>query len=447
LRRGLLVNLALSLGVTLVLLALLEGGARVVEKRRPDRPQIAEYIWNWDDKMPGGFYVVNTDAVGWPPWELYNGDGLRDRTRTREKPAGFTRIAFLGDSVTLGAEITPAEAYPQRLEARYASEGRRAEVMSVALWGWSTRQERIAWQRIARHYRPDQAVLAICLNDIPELQNNLSRPPRWLMELHERSALVRLLVNAEGREIDSVERLFSDPGAPTVEEALQRFFAETRTLRREVEAEGSSFALVVFPFRFQILNGAPAPSVQQRLAAFCRDERLRCLDLLKTLTSAGTGAFIDYDHLSPFGAQLVADTLYRSGLLTQAVSDPLTLRRALAARLSPGAQAAALWLDARQSAPTRAAMTAIAAVLEHGEPSERQAAAWALGVAGHAAEPFVEAVALRLRRDEAPGVRAAAARALVNNTQMSAREIASEAMRIAGEICIYSNSNIIVEEL
>ena len=41
----------------------------------------------------------------------------------------------------------------------------------------------------------------------------------------------------------------------------------------------------------------------------------------------------------------------------------------------------------------------------------------------------------------------AAARALVNNTKMSAREIATESMRIAGEICIYSNSNIIVEEL
>lgn len=41
----------------------------------------------------------------------------------------------------------------------------------------------------------------------------------------------------------------------------------------------------------------------------------------------------------------------------------------------------------------------------------------------------------------------AAARALVKNTQLSAREIATEAMGIAGEICIYSNSNIIVEEL
>ncbi len=41
----------------------------------------------------------------------------------------------------------------------------------------------------------------------------------------------------------------------------------------------------------------------------------------------------------------------------------------------------------------------------------------------------------------------AAARALLKHTELSAREIAIEALRIAGEICIYSNQNIIVEEL
>lgn len=41
----------------------------------------------------------------------------------------------------------------------------------------------------------------------------------------------------------------------------------------------------------------------------------------------------------------------------------------------------------------------------------------------------------------------AAARALLENTEMGAREIALEAMRIAGEICIYTNTNVIVEEL
>jgi ATP-dependent HslUV protease subunit HslV len=41
----------------------------------------------------------------------------------------------------------------------------------------------------------------------------------------------------------------------------------------------------------------------------------------------------------------------------------------------------------------------------------------------------------------------AAARALVKHTEMPAREVALEAMRIASEICIYTNENIIVEEL
>src|ERR1041385_8580160 len=41
----------------------------------------------------------------------------------------------------------------------------------------------------------------------------------------------------------------------------------------------------------------------------------------------------------------------------------------------------------------------------------------------------------------------AAARALIKHTDLSARDIAVEALRIAGEICIYSNQNIIVEEL
>jgi ATP-dependent HslUV protease subunit HslV len=41
----------------------------------------------------------------------------------------------------------------------------------------------------------------------------------------------------------------------------------------------------------------------------------------------------------------------------------------------------------------------------------------------------------------------AAARALLKHTQMPASEIAKEALIVAGEICIYSNQNIIVEEL
>lgn len=40
----------------------------------------------------------------------------------------------------------------------------------------------------------------------------------------------------------------------------------------------------------------------------------------------------------------------------------------------------------------------------------------------------------------------AAARALIRNTKLSAREIAVEAMKVASEICIFTNGNLTIEE-
>lgn len=41
----------------------------------------------------------------------------------------------------------------------------------------------------------------------------------------------------------------------------------------------------------------------------------------------------------------------------------------------------------------------------------------------------------------------AAARALLRNTSLNAREIVKQSLLIASEICIYSNSNIVIEEI
>ena len=41
----------------------------------------------------------------------------------------------------------------------------------------------------------------------------------------------------------------------------------------------------------------------------------------------------------------------------------------------------------------------------------------------------------------------AAARAMMKHTALSAREIAAESLRIASEICIYTNADIVIEEL
>ncbi|HEY8537177.1 MAG TPA: HslU--HslV peptidase proteolytic subunit, partial [Vicinamibacterales bacterium] len=41
----------------------------------------------------------------------------------------------------------------------------------------------------------------------------------------------------------------------------------------------------------------------------------------------------------------------------------------------------------------------------------------------------------------------AAARALARHSTLTARQIAEEAMRIAAGICIYTNDNLVIEEL
>ena len=41
----------------------------------------------------------------------------------------------------------------------------------------------------------------------------------------------------------------------------------------------------------------------------------------------------------------------------------------------------------------------------------------------------------------------AAAQALMQNTDLEARDIVQKALRIAGDICVYTNQNITLEEL
>ena len=395
--RLLVLDVLLSLGVTAALAGLLEAASRWQERRRPP-VVVADYIWNWEKKWAGDFYTIRSDAAGWPPWEEFNADGVRDRTHTYEKPDDVWRVAFLGDSVTLGAGLEPAQAYPQVLQARLDAEGRGTEVFNVALWGWSTRQEHIAWQRLARKYRLDQVVLAVCLNDIPELHNNLARPPRLLAALHERSALVRRVVNAEGRAIQNVEQLFYEPDAPRVREGFAQFFAEVRALQRAVKQDGARLDVVVFPFRFQLAPDAPPPLAQQRIAEFCAAEGLRCLDLLPALRRMGPRAFLDYDHLSREGAAFVADQIYGSDLLPA----PSFPRRALLAALGLG-----------PTVPPTADLTrALAVALRDRREPIRREAARALGERPADQHAAAAAALFGALGDERETVRAQAARSL-----------------------------------
>jgi HEAT repeat protein/lysophospholipase L1-like esterase len=426
--RHLAANALLAAGSVVLFLGAAELIARLTEPPAPPAP--VDYITDWQS-WDGDFYTVKSTAVGWPPWEDYNTDGLRDHEHTVQKRPGTWRVACLGDSVTLGWGIRPQQAYPQVLEELAEARALDLDVMNVALGGWSPRQELIAYRRIVRRYRPDQVLLGICLNDVAEMQNNLSRPPALLAALHRRSALVRRIVRAREREIGAVEEVFTSPDASAVREGYQRMFADLRTLRREVQADGARFAILVFPFRLQVATGAPPPLAQRTIEGFCRSEGIPCLDLLPALAALGEPAFLDYDHFSPAGARLVAEHVLGSGLIPSAAeggpggsgavgvagpsqgpeSGQVRDWRELTAALreaDEGRRAAAARALATLGEGAAPAVSALVAALDDSSHAVRAAAAWALGDVGSAAAPAAPRLC-RLLEDADPLVRSGAA--------------------------------------
>jgi HEAT repeat protein/lysophospholipase L1-like esterase len=396
--RGLLVNVSLSVAVAAGLLAVAEGAARRFERPAPPRPLADTRAVDWQAEWQDDFYVMKSSSVGWPPWEDFNRDGLRDRRHPLQKPERTYRLVCLGDSVTLGYGFSRAQAWPQFLQDLLAARGPGVEVFNVALLGWSARQERYAYERIARRYRPDGVILAVVLNDLADLQNNLSRPPRLLAELFRRSALVRRTMDPERREIQSVEELFVRPEPPKVTSAYARLFAEIRRLRDDVRADGATLALMVLPEAGQVGPHPRAPLPQERIAAFARADGLPLLDPLPGLEAVGPAAYMDRLHLTPAGSARVAETVLTSGTIPPAAYTTDPLRNALAESGAPGD-------------PDRAPVAALGELVARASAPVRREAAWALGRRGPAATAALSALTAALR-DVDPAVRAEAARAL-----------------------------------
>jgi HEAT repeat protein/lysophospholipase L1-like esterase len=310
-RQSLLVNILLSAGVSAGTLALAEAWARHTEAPLTATSTRQALAWKAD------FYTIRAADADWPAGREFNRDGVRDRAHAPEKPDGVRRIVCLGDSVTFGPDGHPEQAYPQILQEKLDAIGPGYEVFNLSLWGWATTQEHTAYTQIARRYRPDDVVLGVCLNDIQDLENELARPPALLAALHKRSALVRRIVDARGREIRGIEELFTDADAPRVVAGLARLEAEILSLRRDVEADHAHLEVVLFPFRGQLGSHPPAPAVQQRLRDFCQREHLPFLDPLDAMRPLGEAAFLEGDgiHLSAAGGAAVAQAVLHSDLI------------------------------------------------------------------------------------------------------------------------------------
>lgn len=300
-------KLAFSIFLFVAALGVLEGACRLLGFG--ETQQTAAHVSNWHETPDGRtFWVVRGPGR--------NAEGMRDREHAIEKPPGTYRIACLGDSVTLGFGVKSNEAYPQILESFFAQSDIAApvEVFNIAASGWATLQQRTAYHNIARSYQPDQVFLGFCLNDVPEMHNNLTRRPSggvtWLVR---HSALTRAVIGGKRREISHVRELFDNPNAPAVLDGWKRVLAELGALHDEIRADGAALSVLIFPFLFQVEADAPPPVAQHTLFSFCLRNSIPCLDLLPAFRELGGAGFVDENHLSAEGAARVAREIIRWG--------------------------------------------------------------------------------------------------------------------------------------
>jgi lysophospholipase L1-like esterase len=365
--------LFLGLSCTVILL-LLEGGLRLFT----DRP------YGWFHFRPldnTSLYLPDTTlhmTMGPIPYTVKtNSLGFRGPEITLEKPAGVTRIAALGDSITDGFYVDNPDTWPVLLEAMLRDAGCRAEVVNAARGDISIDREFEILRRYVTPLDPDYVLLTFVTNDPDTIRDmdreelltraTFNRQPAAASEalLFARTAIGELLLDLSLRQRYKKYRQFQRgmteaekaarydiPGSRNFEEntrifmenyaqksdsillydplpaywvaVMEKYIYALDAMNRYCRDNGSRLLFSYFPAYNQVHDGDAPMEIRDRLRAGCKRLDIPFLDLTPHFRA---GVKKDVLHLAPIDfhpnpagnrviARAVADFLVREKLLT-----------------------------------------------------------------------------------------------------------------------------------
>lgn len=94
-----------------------------------------------------------------------NSDGFRGGDIARRAPEGYARIAFVGDSITLGWGVEEAQTFAARVIDLLRAKGRRVDGFNMGVGNYNTTQEFGLYRKLGEAMGPDLVVLAYFIND------------------------------------------------------------------------------------------------------------------------------------------------------------------------------------------------------------------------------------------------------------------------------------------
>lgn len=297
-----------------------------------------------------------------------NSFGHRDDETTVEKPANTKRILLIGDSITFGHGVLNNETYEHLLEESLnkhfseQEEGYSIEVINTAAPMNSPYQEYYDLKRNMK-FNPDIIVLQLTLNDVFDMpyidiigfhQNAdfiLRHHSSLYLFLKDMYGRVRFMditgknvtAKAKRKELLQIEKLILDPDDPDVQKAWSDSLGWTKQMIDMAKEQNIPFVILVTPFDFQLGTGEYTSNPQQTLRAFAKEKEVHFVDLLVFLQDVfapfvkedeedersaeeiiydtykekpemvrafWNDLFIDYDHPSPKGHELIASILH-----------------------------------------------------------------------------------------------------------------------------------------
>lgn len=278
-----------------------------------------------------------------------NSLGFADEEWTKQKRSGVVRIAALGDSFSAGTAVAYKENYLTRLETELGN----VDVCNFGVCGTGPREYEQLLKTLVWDYQPDLVLVPIFIgNDITEW---IATPE--LLKFHPDALCIEVLArrtyrllreqwrqSAEGQSTDYrmgrgpqfSERTYLEltagrlvvcrkQGTRTDEERWDKVRHHLERLIADCRGHHVPVVVVLIPDEFQVnddlrqkalsVRGWSASDLdlllaQRRLAEFCRQHAVPCLDLHPRMAEQGATAHLRNDgHWNVHGHHVAANTI------------------------------------------------------------------------------------------------------------------------------------------
>ncbi len=207
---------------------------------------------------------------------LTNGFGYRDEDyATPDKPEGVYRVAFVGDSATLGFGADYEDIFVRRFErwARQARPELDLQALNFGVDGYNTLQIEELLKRRVLAWDPDQVVYVMCLNDF-DFEDAAAGKIRYFRK--PRSFLLMKLTNAY-RRITNLG--YYDYHYGRNHDAV---YAAIESMKERLDRQGIEFHVALLP-TFAMsqpdFDAYPDAEIHERVLGFLAENGIPSIDL------------------------------------------------------------------------------------------------------------------------------------------------------------------------